>query len=170
MNIIKHDGKAPEASFTKKRKTCTCLQKHCQERKGRQGLPLSFSWMHSWEDREEKAVHGTQAMLRAHRLSRTLIPKGWIEALRELCDVCCIIVPNYRCTESRKNRQCARLLEEVIERTGPPADLRAGPRQSEFSSPPPLSLECIVCPLHPQPEPFQDYDLERVRCCWEHLD
>lgn len=38
-------------------------------------------------------------------------------------------------------------MEEVIERTRPPIDLKVGPMQLEVPHPIPLSLECTFCPL-----------------------
>lgn len=62
------------------------------------------------------------------------------------------------------------LLEEIIKRTPPLVDPRAGPGQSEASHP-------LLCPWNVRSayhshskELFQRRSLEEVRCCCNHLD
>lgn len=62
------------------------------------------------------------------------------------------------------------LLEEVIDRIWPPIDSWAGPRQLEPSHLIPCPWN--VCSAHPfhSGSWLQGCNLERLRCCWDHLD
>lgn len=62
------------------------------------------------------------------------------------------------------------MLEEVIKRTRPSVDSKARPGQSE--APPHLPCPWNVPSAHNSHSgsPFQEHSLEKVRCCWDHLD
>ena len=56
--------------------------------------------------------------------------------------------------------------EEVIERSSPLVDPKARSRQLEGFSAPPRSLECVIGPPSPQPEPFAGHGLASKGLDW----